>query len=76
MDKIIEMKVWRKDSERYWETNCFFEAPLTLRSPISFALKDHFAVDIFMKLMQAMITTKMAMIEKIYTYTMAVGPCL
>ena len=50
------------------KNNCFRSAPITFRTPISFALLNDLAVARLMKLKQAISNTKMAMIVNTFTY--------
>ncbi len=65
--KMSDKKVSNIDSPRYCKISDPLRAPTTFLMPTSFILPDAFAVDKFMKLIQAIIKINNAIIENNFT---------
>src|SRR5450432_1061187 len=68
-ERAVAIKEKASDSAKNWQINCTLEDPITLRSPTSLARFTDWAVAMFIKLMQAIKSIKMATLLNILTYS-------
>src|SRR5262245_51216596 len=69
IERTIADIVSKTDSQRNLKISCLRSAPTTFLIPTSFILLEAFAVDRFIKLMQAITKIKTAIRENSFTYS-------